>query len=315
MKKNNIIIGLVIIFLLFACSLTSVFAEGNNGANNAQPIYHFNDKKIVFNLDNPGDFQIIDDISLKFKNSNSQQTEKRSVKYRLGDLYLYQNNKKNSNYKIDSEFIEVMLTDNTTSRYNNFANNRSVELISKNSDSSNLKFKINKNAWSSINSLPAGEYRAYIEPTDDELIPGRANGKPFRLEVVVNINDLVSLDLDDQINLRVNEPIKSKRSEAAEFKIKTNRNVSVSFKSKGIKDKEGNRIEDYDKFFKYIIDNSSFDNNPFEFAAGADFDKDIKLGNYSGELSIEYFIPENRDWNEVKAGEYKDKVVVTISAD
>ena len=315
MKKNNIIIGLVIIFLLFACCSTSVLAEGNNGTNNAQPIYHFNDKKIVFNLDNPGDFQIIDDITLKFKNSNSQQTEKRSVKYRLGDLYLYQNNKKNSNYKIDSEFIEVMLTDNTTSRYNNFANNRSVELISKNTDSSNLKFKINKNAWTSINSLPAGEYRAYIEPTDDELIPGKANGKPFRLEVVVNINDLVTLDLDDQINLTVNEPIKSKRSEAAEFKIKTNRNVSVSFESKGIKDKEGNRIEDYDKFFKYIIDNSSFDNNPFEFAAGADFDKDIKLGNYSGELSIKYFIPEDRDWNEVKAGKYKDKVVVTISAD
>ena len=315
MKKNNIIIGLVIIFLLFACCSTSVLAEGNNGANNAQPIYHFNDKKIVFNLDKPGDFQIIDDITLKFKNSNSQQTEKRSVKYRLGDLYLYQNNKKNSNYKIDSEFIEVMLTDNTTSRYNNFANNRSVELISKNTDSSNLKFKINKNAWTSINSLPAGEYRAYIEPTDDELIPGKANGKPFRLEVVVNINDLVTFDLDDQINLKVNEPIKSKRSEAAEFKIKTNRNVSVSFESKGIKDKEGNRIEDYDKFFKYIIDNSSFDNNPFEFAAGADFDKDIKLGNYSGELSIEYFIPEDRDWNKVKAGKYKDKVVVTISAD
>jgi hypothetical protein len=314
MKKNYIFISLVIIILLFACNLTSALAERSNGANNAQPIYHFNDKKIEFNLDKPGDFQIIDDISLEFKNFNSQQTEKRSVRYRLGDLYLYQNNRRNEKYKIDSEFIEVMLKDNTTSRYNNFA--RSVELISENSESSNLKFKINKNAWLSINDLPAGEYKAYIEPVDDEIVPGKAKGKPFRLEVVVNVKDRVSLELDDEINLTINEPIKSKRSEAAEFKIKTNRNVSVSFESKGIKDEEGNRIEDYDQFFKYIIDNSSFNNNPFEFAAGSDFNKnDIEFGNFIGELSIEYFIPENRDWNEVKAGKYRDTVVVTVSAD
>ncbi len=316
MRKTNIVISLVIIFLLFACSLNAVLAEENNGANNAQSIYHFNTHKIEFNLENPGDSEIIDNISLKLKNSKSQQLEKRSVEYRLRDLYLFENNRKINEYKIDSEYIEVMLTDNTTSRYDNFGNNRSVQLISENNERSNLKFKVNEDAWSSINSLPAGEYRGYIEPTDEEVIPGNSQGKPFRLEVVVKIDDRVSLALDDQINLIINEPIKSKRSDSAEFKIKTNRNVSLSFESRGIKDVEGKRKENYDQFFNYVIDNSSFNNNPFNFAAGDNFDiENIGIGNYSGQLSIEYSIPENRDWNQVEAGEYKDTVVVTVSGD
>lgn len=121
----------------------------------------------------------------------------------------------------------------------------------------------------------------------------------------------ISINIEKKNNLTVNNPTESKRSEVAVFEINTNCDASITFKSEGIQDEDRNR---YNEFFKYIIDNSSFDDNPFEFSAGSDFNKDIKLGNYTGKLSIEYFIPDDSDWYEIEAGEYQDTVVVTVSA-
>lgn len=224
---------------------------------------------------------------------------------------------------IDASYIEVSVNDGSFTPLDNWVCFLAKESNASPQNPNRVNFRINKEA---IGSIPNGTHKLWLVPRKTH-IPENAQGKPFwiKLKIVVDVSPEIAIEIDEK-NLRMNitNPTREVDPVSTNWYIYTlndiETRVNVTFESRGFKF-EGEENLNPNEFFSYIIK---------ELSSGTDVNLDpgthhtfysVMFDNkrdFFGEIILEYF-PRGKEgennWYELKAGEYKDVITITVSGD
>ncbi|HMA60314.1 MAG TPA: hypothetical protein VKN64_08485 [Halanaerobiales bacterium] len=239
-------------------------------------------------------FEIEDDLTLNKQNSESS----------FG--FTSSNNSENV---ISPNYILVKR--NSDSNYKSL--DKRVEVLNRNSNKSELEFRLDSNIFNDYNwkNIEAGVYTGQITPNIG--LPGNSNK---RLKIIVIVESVVNIEIPEELNLTVEKPVEDE-SAAIEWRVKTNNNnIRIEFESEGIKleDTEERNIDeehiDYKEFFRYYVENDSV-NSKHEFVPGGN----SEVNCIDGELKLRYSPNDygDEEWYELMAGKYKDTVTITVT--
>ncbi len=276
MKKLSIIYFLAVMLLFFM--VLPVYAQ--------QEIFHFSPTEISLIGEEPS-------VPVTLS-KNGAGGASQDVKYKLD----YENN----NNDIE---INVSIKENGAwVDKGNITIDDSVALLKANARSSEIKFSFVSG------NIPDGDI--LLVPVDSDNIPGNAQGHPFRLKINIGEAETIDLNLSTKnMELSIEKPPEDAgKHEKITWNVSVNssNNYILTFDSAGFTHEDEEVADEHiGRFIRYEINSELF------FKPGEDRSVSLNGGNNSGEFKVEYYSSES--WYELKAGEYKDNVKVTVSAD